>query len=109
MHVEVFLSYAREDSDLAKQIIAKLEDDEIRVWWDEKITLDAEDFSFEIEEAIRAAQCFLVLWSGNSTKSTWVKNEVDFAMKSKRKLVQVCVGDIQVPLGFGRGLCKQLY
>jgi galactose-1-phosphate uridylyltransferase len=108
MHVEVFLSYAREDIDLAKQIIAKLEDDEIKVWWDNKITLDSGDFTSEIEEAILAAQCFLVLWSENSTKSDWVKEEATFAKKNKPKIVQVGVGDIRVPLGFKLGQCKKL-
>jgi len=108
MYIEVFLSYAREDIDFAKQIIAEFEKNGIEVWWDNKITVDSENFSSEIEKAIEAAQCFFVLWSENSEQSDWVKEENNFAKRKNQKIIQVSVGDTEPPLGCGIAHCEKL-
>jgi hypothetical protein len=60
MFIEVYISYAEEDEELASQIVENLESKGIYVWWDKKIALDVNNKRPEIEKAILAAQCFLI-------------------------------------------------
>jgi hypothetical protein len=111
MRVEVFLSYARKDSALAKQVIEALDKAEMSVWWDQKIRPDAERFSSEIESAILGAQCFLVLWSPDSTKSGWVLEECEVADEDKSappKFVQARIDQTRIPMGYRQRQCTEL-
>jgi hypothetical protein len=96
MHIEVLVSYARKDIDRARQVVSKLEQDgQLIVWWDQRMPF-APDSSFApiIDDAIRAAQCVVVLWSAHSRPSQWVRAEVDrAARKDRRKLIHVCLDD----------------
>lgn len=112
MFIEVFVSYAREDEELAGQIVENLESKGIRVWWDKKIGLEVENYRAEIEKAIMSAQCFLVIWSKFSKASHWVVGEFDQAKKGggiKPKIIGLFVEDINdAPLGWGSRELSQL-
>jgi galactose-1-phosphate uridylyltransferase len=112
MFIEVFVSYSSDDEVLARQIIEHLETAGLRVWWDKKIALDVKNFESEIQQAIMAAQCFLVIWSRHSTVSDWVCDEYKFAKEYgneiKPKIFGICVDPGRLPLGWGNRECKQL-
>ena len=104
MLVEVFLSYAREDSKIAKRIVDKLKRESVLVWWDNKIMPDAADFRHEIKQAIEAARCCLVLWSPASCDSNWVNSEAVTASHSRAKVLHLALGsDINVPMPHNSG------
>jgi len=107
MHVEVFLSYSRDDDEFANQIKSKLDDHGIRVWWDNKISRDSSDYASEIEKAIHAAQCVLVLWSKNTRNSEWVRGEAALG-KELSKLLQVSLDGENGGIRFKLGQCTQL-
>ncbi len=54
-----------------------------------------------IEDAINAARCVVVLWSEESIKSDWVKEEAAIALE-RGILVPAKIDPISPPLGFGR-------
>ncbi len=70
----VFLSYDRDDSDKARTIALALEKSGHSVWWDLHVRGGAQ-FSKVIEEALKAADAVVVLWSSNSVESAWVRDE----------------------------------
>jgi hypothetical protein len=61
----VFLSYDRDDTDRARPFAAALEKAGHAVWWDLHVRGGAQ-FSKVIEEALKAADAVVVLWSKHS-------------------------------------------
>ena len=96
--VGVFLSYDRDDSDRARQFARVLEKAGHQVWWDLHVRGGAE-FSKVIEEALKAADAVVVLWSRNSIESPWVRDEAASGRDTGR-LVPVTLDGTEPPLGF---------
>jgi tetratricopeptide (TPR) repeat protein len=94
----VFLSYDRDDSDRARHFARALEKAGHQVWWDLHVRGGAQ-FSKVIEEALKAADAVVVLWSANSIESAWVRDEAGAGRDSGR-LVPVTIDGTLAPLGF---------
>lgn len=94
----VFLSYARDDADAARQLADSLGQSGHDVWWDRHLH-GGSRFDREIEEALKNAEAVVVLWSSASLDSAWVKDEAAEARDSER-LVPVSIGSAKPPLGF---------
>lgn len=94
----VFLSYARDDVDAARQLADSLGQSGHDVWWDRHLH-GGSRFDREIEEALKSAEAVVVLWSSASLDSAWVKDEAAEARDSER-LVPVSIGSAKPPLGF---------
>ena len=94
----VFLSYDREDTDKARSIASALEKAGHSVWWDLHVRGGAQ-FSKVIEEALKAADAVVVLWSKQSIDSAWVRDEAA-AGRDTGRLVPVTIDGTQAPLGF---------
>jgi tetratricopeptide (TPR) repeat protein len=94
----VFLSYDRDDSDRTRPVAAALEKAGHDVWWDLHVRGGAQ-FSKVIEEALKAADAVVVLWSQRSIESAWVRDEAT-AGRDSGKLVPVTIDGIEPPLGF---------
>lgn len=95
---EVFLSYAREDAGRAKALATALERAGRSVWWDRNIEGGTE-YSLEIDDALKAADAVVVLWSSHSVGSAWVRDEAAAGRDSNR-LVPVRLDSAEPPLGF---------
>src|SRR5262245_27724801 len=95
---DVFLSYASEDATFASSLARALEADGLSVWWDRRIPT-GKSFDEVIEEELHAARCAIVLWSRNSTASTWVKNEATVAME-RGVLYPAVIEEVRLPLAF---------
>jgi tetratricopeptide (TPR) repeat protein len=94
----VFLSYDRDDSDKARTIALALDKAGHSVWWDLHVRGGAQ-FSKVIEEALKAADAVVVLWSRESVESAWVRDEAAAGRDSGR-LVPVTIDGTEAPLGF---------
>jgi tetratricopeptide (TPR) repeat protein len=94
----VFLSYDREDVGKARPIAAALEKAGHSVWWDQHIKSGTQ-YSKVIEEALKAADAVVVLWSSRSVDSPWVRDEAAAGRDSAR-LVPVTLDGTEPPLGF---------
>ena len=95
---EIFVSYASADRERAQAIAAALSTRGWSVWWDRKIPL-GKSYDEVIEKALAQAKCVIVLWSGVSVASEWVRNE---ASEGKRReiLVTVFIDGVDAPLAF---------
>jgi tetratricopeptide (TPR) repeat protein len=94
----VFLSYDRDDAKKARPIALALEQAGHSVWWDLHIRGGAQ-FSKVIEEALKASDVVVVLWSANSIESPWVRDEAG-AGRDTGRLVPVTIDGTPPPLGF---------
>lgn len=94
----VFLSYDRDDSDKARTLAVALEKAGHSVWWDLHVRGGAQ-FGKVIEEALKAADVVVVLWSKQSIESAWVKDEASAGRDSGR-LVPLSLDGTLAPMGF---------
>jgi len=77
----VFISHANEDNAAAKRLYKRLKDDGFDPWLDEERLLPGQNWSLEIEKALRASDVILLCFSGVSVvKSGFVQKEFKRAM-----------------------------
>ena len=95
---DVFISYAREDADIAGRFAEAFQAAGLSVWWDDALR-SGEAFDESIERALREAGAVVVLWSASSVASRWVRAEATQADRS-RTLVPVTIEPCQRPIIF---------
>jgi adenylate cyclase len=94
----IFLSYAREDADAAREVAEAVGRAGHEVWWDKQIQ-GGSRFSRAIDQALKDAEAVVVLWSETSVESAWVQDEAAEGRDSGR-LVPVLLDTCKPPLGF---------
>lgn len=94
----IFLSYARDDVDAARQLAEGISEAGHDVWWDRHLH-GGSRFAAEIDQALKDAEVVVVLWSGASVESAWVQDEAAEGRDSGR-LVPVALDSAKPPLGF---------
>jgi adenylate cyclase len=94
----VFLSYARDDAGLAKQLAGLIGEAGHQVWWDREIQ-GGTRFASEIDKALQEADAVVVLWTEVSINSAWVQDEAAEGRDSGR-LVPAVLNGVRPPLGF---------
>ena len=95
---DVFISYSRQDRDVARRYADALEAAGLTVWWDDHLR-SGEAFDEKIEAALRAAKAVVVLWSKKSVVSRWVRAEATLADRNKT-LVPVMIEPCERPIMF---------
>lgn len=96
--VDVFISYARDNQDVAKRLADAVARDGYNVWWDDDIPPHV-SYSELISEKIATAKAAIVVWSKSAAASEWVRAEADMG-RSARKLIQTSVDGTTPPLPF---------
>jgi hypothetical protein len=97
---DLFLSYARDDQDVARRFAENLKREGFEVWWDQALN-PGEAFDQVTEEALAAAKAVIVLWSKTSVSSRWVRAEATQANASHRLLpvmIEPCTRPIMFEL-----------
>lgn len=99
----VFISYARDDRDLAERLVAGLRATDHTVWWDRRL-VGGDVFTTVIEAELKRADVLIVIWTKTSVASDWVLAEAERGRQGK-KLIPVLFHsppDFEVPLPFDR-------
>ena len=94
----VFVSYSRKDRARVAQLVSAIEAAGFTVWWDKAISAGTE-FDREIDSALNRAGAVVVVWSEDSTKSRWVREEADDGLK-REILIPVSFDGTPPPRGF---------
>jgi hypothetical protein len=97
--VRVFISYASEDRPGAERLAHALAQSGFSVWWDRKIPLGS-SFDQVIEENLAQADCVLVLWTGASVQSRWVRAEASEAAARDVLVPVLMEPELRIPLEF---------
>jgi len=97
---DVFVSYAHADRPAAQQLAEALQAHGLAVWWDRKLAAGSE-FAQEIETQLQTALVVIGLWSTDSVRSVFVRDECGRALRAG-KLVPVRIEEVDLPLGFGQ-------
>lgn len=98
---DLFVSYKSEDRDRVAPLVAALEADGIGLWWDAHLG-GGSAWRDEIEAALNAARCVLVIWSTRSTgpDGSFVRDEATRALR-RGVYLPVRIDAVEPPLGFG--------
>ena len=103
---DVFISYARPSEEEARRIVELLRERGFSVWRDDELPAHRA-YSDVIEERLKSAKAVVVLWSGESAKSHWVRAEADTARETGT-LVQASVDGALPPMPFNQIQCADL-
>lgn len=101
----IFISYAREDEDVALEIFSILVSEGFSVWIDKKNLMPGQDWKIEIEKAIKGSSVFLACLSNSSVNKTgFVQAELkrafdvaDLMPEGKIFIIPLRLDDCQVP------------
>ena len=95
---QIFLSYNREDQQVAKLFAAGFERAGLSVWWDTALR-SGQAYDEVTENALRGAKAVVVLWSPRSVVSRWVRSEATLADRNKT-LVPAMIEPCDRPIMF---------
>lgn len=98
MSTDIFLSYASEDSSIARELGRVLQATGWSVWRDHK-NAAGPDVDVDSATALSNAGAVVVLWSASSVACNRVKNDAREA-KASNKLIPVLLEDARIPLSF---------
>ncbi|MCP3956491.1 MAG: toll/interleukin-1 receptor domain-containing protein [bacterium] len=98
---EIFISYKREDEARVGRLVKALGGAGLSVWWDRSLP-GGESWREQIQTALLAAKCVIVVWTNESVGATgdFVRDEASQA-KRRGVLVPVMLDKVDPPLGFG--------
>ena len=102
---DVFVSYARENREAAQRLADALTDGRLRVWWDRDLVAGSE-FATVIETQLNSSTVVLGLWSADSVRSGFVRDECGHALRAG-KLLPVRIEEVDLPLEIGRASCRE--
>jgi replicative DNA helicase len=95
---DVFISYKREDRNVAQLLADLLHSEGFTVWWDKGIRA-GEYWDERIDAELRAAKAVVVLWSRAAMQSKWVKAEAITAF-TREVLVSTTLDDVELRFPF---------
>lgn len=105
LRLKVFISYAREDVRVARQLYDELTRSGHEPWLAERSLLPGQDWQLEIRRAVRTADAIIPLLSRRSAgKAGYVQKEIRLAIEAAERrpegsifVVPVLLEDVQVP------------
>ena len=87
--LDVFISYSRADSDLARKLNDALQLQGKTTWFDQESIASGSDFQEEIYQGIKASDNFLFILSPRSVNSPYCRDEVEYAASLNKRFVTV--------------------
>ncbi len=81
----VFISYAHKDAHILNQIVEKLTENNLPLWFDNRELLKNADKNFneQIEEGLEFSFCFIAFVSENYWESRYCPHELEMALKNR--------------------------
>jgi len=95
---DIFLSYNREDAEVARRFADAFKAAGLEVWWDQALR-SGEAYDEVTEAALRGAKAVVVLWSLRSVVSRWVRAEATVGDRN-RTLVPARIEACELPIMF---------
>ena len=94
--IDVFISYAAEDANVAEAICRDLEAGGIRCWMAPRDVLPGKPFPEQIVSAIRRSGMMVLVFSSSSNQSGHVRNELNIAVEADLGVLPFWIDDFEV-------------
>jgi hypothetical protein len=88
---EVFISYARSDTDEAKRLVRALQAANVSGWMDQADIAFGDSIAGKVRDALKRSSVFVVLLSPDALHSQWVQFEIGAAEALGKKIVPIIV------------------
>jgi TIR domain len=98
----IFVSYARSDADFVLRVAGALRGDGRHVWVDQLDIPKGARWDTEVEKALQACSCLLVVLSAASVKSQNVLDEVSYAIGEGRSVLPILLQPCSIPFRLKR-------
>ena len=92
--LDVFISYSRADSDLARKLNHSLQTQGKTTWFDQESIASGSDFQQEIYQGIKACDNFVFIISPRSVNSPYCSSEVEYAASLNKRFVTVLYQEV---------------
>lgn len=96
--VSCFISYARTDEKLARDLVGDLQDLDIETWLDKENIPAGANWDGEIEKAILNCSHLILIATPNAVASENVKDELSFAIDKNKTVFPLIFEDCELPL-----------
>jgi hypothetical protein len=96
--MKVFINYSHKDTELAKQLAARLKDAGLEAWFDKWEILPGDNWAEKTSEGLKESDAMVVLLTPNALESDAVQNNISYALGDEsfsQRLVPVMVGDVE--------------
>lgn len=93
---EVFVSYCRENSSQANLLIAYLEELGVHCWIDKRNIGGGSAWAEAISHGLKHCKMMLFIYSSESNKSTYVRNEVAMALEKDKHIIPVRIENVPI-------------
>ena len=90
---DVFISYSRKDSDIARQLNRKLQSAEKTTWFDQESISKGVDFEKEIFKGINGCDNFVFVISPDAIASEYCEREVNYAVSQNKRIITLLARD----------------
>ena len=87
--LDVFISYSRADSDLARKLNDALQTQGKTTWFDQECIASGTDFQQEIHRGIEQSDNFVFIISPSAIRSSYCTSEADYAQQLNKRVVTV--------------------
>lgn len=84
---KIFISHCHEDRDIAVEIDGILKKHQAETFLDQDMIEVGDELPARLEDGIKWCNKFLLLWSVNSAKSTWVEREWSSAFDHRKSII----------------------
>ena len=98
--VDVFISYARANQQVVRQLAEAVTRLGYSVWWDDELPPHL-SYGEVITDTISEAKAAIVVWSEDAAASEWVRAEADLA-RNQKKLIQTSIDGRMPPMPFNQ-------
>ncbi|MFZ4795556.1 MAG: SUMF1/EgtB/PvdO family nonheme iron enzyme, partial [Blastocatellia bacterium] len=90
----LFVSYSRQDTEIADRLIRELVEAERDCWLDTTAIKGGDDWILTIAEGIRNSYAMIVVVTANSLNSRWVRDEILWARKKRKPIIPLIFDDV---------------
>jgi hypothetical protein len=102
MTPKIFISYSHHDRDFVNWLVVELRRNSFDVWWDVNELSVGDSIRDKIKEGISASSAFVIILSEYSTKSAWVRVELNSALlynaaKNNIKIIPIKIDRSPMP------------
>jgi hypothetical protein len=96
-NTKVFLSYARQDLEIAKRVEQALREKECLVWRDQENVYGGQNWPKALGESIADHEVVLLLWSENARQAHFVEFEWSTAVALKKPVIPCLLDETPLP------------
>jgi len=100
--MQLFISYSRDDTAFAKQLVEDLSDYDVKIWLDVLSIPKGANWDNEVQKGLDTSDIMLVLLSPGSVRSQNVADEWSYFIEKGKTIVPIMIAECDVPFRLSR-------